>query len=110
MEARDYKKLVEALRSHLLSAPLSLLSDAADAISELQDTVQAQDKALKECAEQLSKSTPKRGWWIKESHNNQHNLYRCSVCGLEMLTNPDYAKKHKFCFGCGAKMEVQDGR
>ncbi len=51
---------------------------------------------------------PKRGQWIEESYNNQHNLYRCSVCGLEMLTNPDYAKKHKYCFSCGAKMEVQE--
>lgn len=37
------------------------MKDAADAIEALQDTVQAQDKALKECARQLAKTGPKRG-------------------------------------------------
>ena len=33
---QDYSKMVEALRSHLLSVPLSLLNEAADAIEALQ--------------------------------------------------------------------------
>ena len=33
---QDYSKIVEALRSHLLSVPLSLLNEAADAIEALQ--------------------------------------------------------------------------
>lgn len=78
----DYKKLVEALRCNSLSkkcdscgygyhlSPDSecndachfeqIIVDAADAIEDLQDTVQAQDKALKECARQLAKMGPKR--------------------------------------------------
>lgn len=51
---------------------------------------------------------PKKGEWIEESYNNQNNLYRCSVCGLTMLTNTDYVKKHNYCYGCGAKMGVQE--
>ena len=43
------------------------------------------------------------GEWIKiECHT-----YRCSQCGKTIITNSDYIKEHKFCFGCGAKLEVK---
>lgn len=72
----DYTELVKALR-HLSTGRCDVLHgcepcaiyetcltrcvlDAAAAIEDLQDTVQAQDKALKECALQLAKMGPKR--------------------------------------------------
>lgn len=76
----DYSKLVEALRvcnridhvgncnecyygspdapppkQYVNGCKRSMCEDAAAAIEALQDTVQAQDKALKECARQLAK-------------------------------------------------------
>lgn len=52
--------------------------EAADAIEELQDTVQAQDKALKECARQFAKQ------WISVS---------------ERLPEPNAVDKHGFAKG-----------
>lgn len=67
----DYNKLVEALRHYHKAQDCNecaagyedewcdisacIFLDAAAAIEALQDTVQAQDKALKECARQLAK-------------------------------------------------------
>lgn len=42
----------------------------------------------------------KKGKWIMYDRN----AYRCSCCGKSFLTNQDYIKEHKFCFGCGADM------
>ena len=52
-----YNELVNRLRaeSTLPYSAIKDMRDAADAIEELQDTAQAQDKALKWCADQLAR-------------------------------------------------------
>lgn len=111
MAAQGYDKLVEALRSHPLSVPLSLLNDAADAISELQDTVQAQERALKECAEQLAKMGPKQGeWqWLSCTYDRapRELRFRCSVCHHEEITHYERPWKH-YCPNCGAYMQKEE--
>ena len=69
---------------------------AADALEEA-------DKRIAELEAQL----PKEGEWIEGTYNLAHNLYKCSVCGLAMITTPDYAEKHHYCYGCGAKNKVK---
>ena len=116
----DYNKLVKALRCCASGAcdsekcdymgmgaygcMIGLAQDAAAAIEALQDTVQAQDKALKECARQLAQKLPKRGKWI-HIEGDEPWEWRCTVCH-------EIAEGHgefRFCPNCGAKMEVQDG-
>ena len=48
-----YKELMKP--GNCVKCMNKLIDDAADAIDELQDTVQAQDKALKWCADQLAR-------------------------------------------------------
>lgn len=52
-------------------------------------------KAFKALAES------KRGKWIKIS---PANIYECSECGKNVMTNDICA--YDFCHGCGAEMEV----
>lgn len=126
MEAQDYKKLVEALRCCIPNPPETckgcaydargecnvpkMMVDAADAISELQDTVQAQDKALKECASQLAKMGPKRGEWKRDEKRWGENSIRCSLCGAVIEDEEWGWRNWNYCYHCGAKMEVQDGQ
>ena len=77
---QDYSKMVEALRSHLLSVPLSLLNEAADAIEALQAEV------------------PKHGKWILCGQVGWPN-WKCSVCYSE--GRGDYIR----CPWCGAVMD-----
>jgi len=87
---QDYSKLVEALRSHLLSVPLSLLNEAAAAIEALQAEL------------------PKRGEWIHIEGDDPWE-WTCSVC---MKKSDIHGEEPAFCPKCGAdmrKMEVQDG-
>ena len=68
-----YNELVNRLRSES-ALPYSAIKDmraAADAIEKLQDTAQAQDKALKWCADQLARRwipvterLPERGYYV----------------------------------------------
>ena len=48
---------------------------------------------------------PKHGKWVKIS---PANIYECSECGKNVMTNDICA--YDFCHGCGAKMEVNHGR
>ena len=41
-----------------------------------------------------------KGKWIKIS---PANIYECSVCGQNVMTND--IEEYKFCHGCGAEME-----
>lgn len=85
-----------------------LHADAADAIEALQAEIRESMQRCAECGDELAHQMPKRGKWVLSYWTNAHILYRCSVCGNEMLTSPDYVKKHKYCFSCGAKMEAQE--
>lgn len=49
--------------------------------------------------EQLPPAQPKRGKWIKIS---PANIYECSECGKNVMTNDICA--YDFCHGCGADM------
>ena len=122
----NYEQLVEALRhtdfgdtcDHcerwgMCKDDDCIILQAAAAIEELQDTAQAQDKALKECARQLEKMVPKRGKWI--THPEVKNIYggvyiECPLCGEKYVVQ--YIADEKFCRNCGAdmraKMEVQE--
>ena len=136
----DYRELVKALRCKSLSKQCDsckygyrlcpdsecndachveqIYADAAAAIEALQDTVQAQDKALKECARQLAKMGPKRGEWIEDATTYAgpgRSNYKCSLCGKICGTWRSGLKHDElpnWCGNCGAdmrKMEVQDG-
>ena len=89
----------------------SMCVDAAYAIEALQDTVQAQDKALKECARQLAKMGPKRGEWVRKEDELTHSYwYECSECGYRPHRE-NYPYLSDFCPNCGAdmrKMEVHE--
>lgn len=65
--------------------------------------------AARTAIEKLPPAQPERknGKWIEK----EGNAYKCSCCGKQIITNPDYIKAHKFCFSCGADMrgEEQDG-
>ena len=52
--------------------------------------------------EELPSAQPERmrGKWIAYDGN----VYMCSCCGKQIITNPDYIKEQKFCFRCGADM------
>ena len=131
----DYNKQVEALRHCADSRGMVncnticeygwrdsygckniLMTDAADAIEALQDTVQAQDKALKECARQLAKMGPKRGEW-KTTDAFPHRVY-CSNCFRTYVPSDRWqiwvdkpgegGLERNYCPSCGAKMEVQE--
>lgn len=114
----DYDKLVEALRKRAQRENEwyehggDIIKAAADAIEALQDTVQAQDKAIKECARQLAKMVPKRGEWVELGYqpNVHETRYRCSLCGRQVLIlsgSGELLKTYPYCH-CGAKMEVQE--
>ncbi len=125
----DYTKLVKALRCCIQNPPETcvgctynkgnnecnvkrMIIDAADAIEALQDTVQAQDKALKECARQLAKMGPKRGEWVEENRRPRSSQFVCSEChrtAYDPQPTRDKAWRKRcryaYCPNCGAKME-----
>ena len=100
----DYTELVKALRERARREEEwyehggDLISDAAAAIEALQA--------------ELKRLEPKRGeWtWIQRANGGQYK--GCSVCHAPMPTDSmlDYLDDEdcKFCYSCGAKMEVQD--
>ena len=88
-------ELIAELRGHILSVPLTLLRDAADAL-------EAADKRIAELEAQL----PKDGEWI-EQDDGDSIFFKCSVCGkiqynvlLEMMQG-----EYHYCPNCGAKMD-----
>ena len=92
----DYTKLVEALlsASTVSTAWEKLMRDAADAIEALQAQL------------------PKRGEWITIRLNNGGSYTGCSCCEAPIPTDTmlDYIpeSESKYCYSCGAKMEVQE--
>lgn len=48
------------------------------------------------------------GRWVMVKRGEQHNHYQCSECGQFLITSEDLIRKEKYCFTCGAKMEVED--
>ena len=117
----NYEELVKALRyckTASLCGPCprnernmcfdGLHDDAAAAIEALQAELGKEGNRVEyllATVNKLEDKMPKRGEWVKAIWNNAHILCRCSVCGNEMFTKPDYVKKHKYCFNCGARMD-----
>ena len=104
----DHEQLVKALRHCTDNEPSNgdcwncpyqgekchtLLSDAAAAIEALQAQL------------------PKRGEWITIRLNNGGSYTGCSCCEAPIPTDTmlDYIpeSESKYCYSCGAKMEVQ---
>ena len=117
-----------------------IIDDAADAIEELKDmpwveSVQV-DKLrqrideleetachcnVRENAELIAKildddvdgkvyQMPKRGEWKRDEKRWGENSIRCSLCGAVIEDEEWGWRNWNYCYHCGAKMEVQDGK
>ena len=92
-------ELIAELRGHILSVPLTLLHDAADAL-------EAAEKRTADLEAQL----PKEGEWLR-TDAFPHRIY-CSVCYKTYVPNDrwqiwvDGDIPKKFCPNCGAKMKT----
>ena len=86
-----------------------LMQDAAAAIEELQAEIR---ESMQKCAECSKWNEPKRGKWITIRLNNGGSYTGCSCCEAPIPTDTmlDYIpeSESKYCYSCGAKMEVQD--
>lgn len=81
-------ELIAELRGHILSVPLTLLHDAADAL-------EAADKRI----EELEARLPKEGEWIDEQRGRW--IYaKCNLCGKVQDVRSNY------CPNCGARMQT----
>lgn len=80
-------ELIDELRGHILSVPLTLLHDAADAL-------EAADKRIAELEAQMSKE----GEWIPVDDGTVY--VKCSVCGEISCC------RGKYCTDCGARMKT----
>lgn len=58
------------------------------------------EKDVRKVLEALPPAQPRKGKWIKIY---PANIYECSVCGQNVMTNDIEA--YKFCHGCGAEMK-----
>ena len=91
-------ELIAELRGHILSVPLTLLHDAADAL-------EAAEKRTADLEAQL----PKEGEWLR-TDAFPHRIY-CSVCYKTYVPNDrwqiwvDGDIPKKFCPNCGARMK-----
>ena len=75
-----------------------------------------EDEMMRDAAaaiEALQAQLPKRGEWITIRLNNGGSYTGCSCCEAPIPTDTmlDYIpeSESKYCYSCGAKMEVQDG-
>lgn len=76
---------------------------------QLREAHESYEKHLNELEAQM----PKRGEWITIRLNNGGSYTGCSCCEAPIPTDTmlDYIpeSESKYCYSCGAKMEVQDG-
>ena len=118
-----YDELVEALRDGCDWTDVSdcmryeeLMHDAAAAIEALQAEVKRLELDNEDYEYTLREryDEPKRGKWTWIQRANGGHYKGCSVCHAPMPTDSmlDYLDDEdcKFCYSCGAKMEVQDGQ
>lgn len=112
----DYSELVKALRCKSLSkqcdsckygyhlCPDSECNDACHVEQIYADAAAA--------IEALQAQLPKRGEWITIRLNNGGSYTGCSCCEAPIPTDTmlDYIpeSESKYCYSCGARMEVQD--
>lgn len=94
--------LIEAQQADLRKAN-EIIAEGIKASRKSRAALETAEKLIAKLEAQL----PKEGEWIEDKYSQGHNLYTCSVCGLAMITTPDYAEKHHYCYGCGAKNKVK---
>ena len=130
----DYTKLVKELRGckyidYCKDCPrmaangyveiCNIKDDAAAAIEGLIESVHIRDKHLDELNQyiwkleaEVKQLEPKRGEWITIRLNNGGSYTGCSCCEAPIPTDTmlDYIpeSESKYCYSCGAKMEVRD--
>ena len=126
----DYSELVKALRccgdvgchkcpyqKHIYEhfCWTMAMHDAAAAIEVLQAELGKEGKRVEHLlatVNELEDKMPKRGEWVTIRLNNGGSYTGCSCCEAPIPTDTmlDYIpeSESKYCYSCGAKMEVQD--
>ena len=84
-------ELIDELRGHILSVPLTLLRDAADAL-------EAAEKRIAELEPQIQKN----GEWVWE--DSVCSPRTCSVCKQKFYIGRGW----NYCPNCGAKMKGEE--
>lgn len=116
-------ELIAELRGHILSVPLTLLRDAADALEAdekriaelsldnkmLKNTIDADKGVMLDRIRFLEAQMPKEGEWVAEPmtrekfYNDPYLSAKCSICGANSR------ERGRYCPNCGAKMRTGDG-
>ena len=106
---RAEKRLNDEIRQHELG--LDNVDDIQYWAAYL-DGARAQKKDAAAAIEELQAQLPKRGEWITIRLNNGGSYTGCSCCEAPIPTDTmlDYIpeSESKYCYSCGAKMEVQE--
>ena len=115
-------ELIAELRGHILSVPLTLLHDAADALEAAEAYEEAWTKKCERLERRIAELEAqllllKEGEWIMDEHPHDGDC-RCSVCLvaidamhernhglLNALTGGKWWKFYKYCPNCGARMK-----
>ena len=91
-------ELIAELRGHILSVPLTLLHDAADAL----------EAAEKRIAELM----PKEGEWVDENRRTRSSKFVCSICkrtcyDIQPTRDKAWTKRcrYAYCPNCGCRMD-----
>ena len=102
-------ELIAELRGHILSVPLTLLHDAADALEAAEQRIAELERILKAVQEnsginfrlwqEAEAQIPKEGEWIEDEYGYIH----CSKCEMEW-DEPEHPQTN-YCPNCGARMK-----
>lgn len=107
-------ELIAELRGHILSVPLTLLHDAADALEAAERLLDQNTKRCEALRKQLREShenyekhinelearLPKRGKWVDYMNSG----CKCSVCNSDWGYFTNDTERFNYCPNCGAKM------
>lgn len=106
---KDKRALAATLRKYQRHILGPLFVEAADAIEELLDTVEAQKAEIITMAADADKQTAKkpmnRSGWPEEGRDTANGY--CPSCGIELVCiTPRYYCEHDFyCRNCGQKID-----
>lgn len=106
----DKLKLDSAAAIEALNRLVDLNTQRCEELrKQLREAHESYERHLNELEAQL----PKRGEWITIRLNNGGSYTGCSCCEAPIPTDTmlDYIpeSESKYCYSCGARMEVQDG-